>query len=399
VKRAPRGIRLVIALVGRRNSGKSSLINAITGQSIAIVSDQPGTTTDPVAKHFELLPVGPVTFYDTAGIDDTGELGKMRVRATRKVLYRADLAVVVVDGNGITESDRQTLDMIRDLDIPFILVFNKVDLNEPSETDLAYCRTQNIQSVTVSAKTKTGIQNLRDVIITNAPSEMTDEPLLVGDLIKEGDTVLLVVPIDLAAPKGRLILPQVQVIREILDSDAIAMVVKDREIDEALTNLTHDPALVITDSQVILKVAGDVNEDIPLTTFSILFARFKGEFSSLVEGARAIDTLRDGDKVLIGEACSHHIQADDIGRVKIPRWITQYTGKDLEFVVYSGHDFPEDVEVYSLVVHCGACMLNRMEMMRRTKECLRRGIPITNYGMAISKVQGTLERVIRPFYQ
>ena len=395
--KAPRGVRLVIVLVGRRNAGKSSLVNAIAGQEIAIVSDHPGTTTDPVAKPYELLPLGPVTFYDTAGLDDEGELGDLRVRATRKILWRSDVAVVVISEQGITHYEKKIVDEIRDLDIPFLMVFNKSDLARPSDPDLAFCRENSLPYLIISAKDNVNITAVKEAIIDIAPPEIKREPLLAGDLINEGDWVVCVVPIDLAAPKGRLILPQVQVLREILDCDALGLMVKEKEIDAALSGLHRKPALVITDSQVVMSVAGDVPEDIPLTTFSILFARYKGDITKLTAGAAAIDDLKDGDRVLIAEACSHHPVADDIGRVKIPRWITQYTGRDLNFDVYSGHDFPEHLEKYRLAVHCGGCMINRVEMLRRIKECRRRGVAITNFGLAISKVQGVLDRVIKPF--
>jgi [FeFe] hydrogenase H-cluster maturation GTPase HydF len=393
---APRGVRLVITFVGRRNAGKSSLINAVTGQDVAIVSDFAGTTTDPVAKPYELLPLGPVTLYDTAGLDDEGELGQLRVAATKKVLWRSDIAVVVADAAGVTDAERAIIEDIRRLEIPFLLVLNKTDLTSPSAADLSWCREQGIRVVPASAATGEGAVAVKEAVMALAPAENLREPVLAGDLFGEGDTVVCVVPIDLAAPKGRLILPQVQVLREILDGDAVAVTVKERELEEALGNLRRPPALVITDSQVILKVSGDVPDDVPLTTFSTLFARYKGDLPTLAAGAAAIDNLRDGDTVLMAEACSHHAQADDIGRVKIPRWISQYTGKDLTFEMHAGHDFPGDLERYALVVHCGACMLNRMEMLRRIKECVRRGVPITNYGVAISKVQGVLERVLKP---
>jgi [FeFe] hydrogenase H-cluster maturation GTPase HydF len=394
--KAPRGVRLVITFVGRRNAGKSSLINAVTGQDVAIVSDFAGTTTDPVAKPYELLPLGPVTFYDTAGLDDVGELGALRVAATKKVLWRTDIAVVVADATGLTDAERGIVDDIRRLEIPFLIVFNKADLAAPSEADLAWCREQGIRTVTASAATGAGATAVKEALIALAPPEATREPVLAGDLFGEGDTVVCVVPIDLAAPKGRLILPQVQVIREILDGDATAVVVKERELEAALENLRRPPALVVTDSQVILKVSGDVPEEVPLTTFSTLFARYKGDLPTLAAGAAAIDKLRDGDTVLMAEACSHHVQADDIGRVKLPRWISQYTGRDLHFEMHAGHDFPDDLERFALVVHCGSCMIGRMEMIRRIRECVRRGVPVTNYGVAISKVQGVLARVLRP---
>jgi len=395
--KAPRGVRLVIALVGRRNAGKSSLINALTGQDIAIVSDMPGTTTDPVAKPYELLPLGPVTFYDTAGLDDQGELGELRVKATRKILYRSDVAVVVLGEDGLTGYEQTLIETIRELDIPYIVAWNKADLRAPGADPVLPDTAAPV--LEVSATDGRNVDRLKQAIIDAAPPEYRQERLIVGDLINEGDSVLCVVPIDLAAPKGRLILPQVQVLREILDCDAMGTIVKEREIQAALDSFNRKPALVVSDSQVIMSVAGDVPDDIPLTTFSTLFARYKGDLDRLVQGAAAIDRLKDGDRVLIGEACSHHDVADDIGRVKIPRWMSQYTGRDLHFEVYSGHDFPEDLEKFSLVVHCGACMLNRTEMLRRMAECARRDVPITNYGVAISKVQGVLDRIIAPFFR
>lgn len=390
-------MRLVIAIVGRRNAGKSSLINAITGQDIAIVSDTPGTTTDPVAKPYELLPLGPVTFFDTAGLDDIGELGDLRVKASRKILMRADICVLVMGEQGLGDVERELLGDLARLEIPLVLASNKIDLRPPDAAVVEYCATHGLHHQPVSTRTGEGIAALKQVLIDLAPLECKQDPALVSDCITEGDWVVCVVPIDLAAPKGRLILPQVQVLREILDSDAIGIVVKEREIEDALHNLGRPPALVITDSQVVLKVAGDVPEEVPMTTFSTLFARYKGDLHSLVAGADTIDALEDGDTVLVAEACSHHPVADDIGRVKIPRWFMQYTGKELHFEFYAGHDFPDDLERYRLAVHCGACMLNRMEMVRRIKECQRRGVPITNYGIAISKVQGLLPRVLRPF--
>ncbi len=395
--KAPRGERLIISIIGKRNAGKSSLINALVGQDIAIVSDVAGTTTDPVAKHYELLPLGPVTFYDTAGIDDVGELGQKRVKATKKIILKSDLVLFIVDESGVDRKTESFILEIKELKVPFIIVFNKVDLKEPEEKDIRFADKIGANHICVSAKTGKNILELKNLIIRLAPSYLKQERVLVGDLIKGGDIVVLVVPIDLAAPKGRLILPQVQTIREILDNDGTAVVVKERELEDALRNLRKKPALVITDSQVILKVSADVPEDIKLTTFSILFSRYKGELSEFVRGAKKIDELKDGDNVLIAEACSHHIQADDIGRVKIPRWLLQYTGKELNIDIASGSDFPEDLEKYSLVIHCGACMLNRMEMMRRLNESLRRKVPITNYGIAISKLQGVLERVLKPF--
>ncbi len=395
--KAPRGERLVIVITGKRNAGKSSLINALTGQEIAIVSDIAGTTTDPVDKHYELLPLGPVTFYDTAGIDDVGELGTKRVQATRKVLTRADLAILVSGSGEFDDSEIQLIEHIRELKVPLLIVFNKSDLIEPNAQALNFCRDKGLRYCKVSSVTGAGIDECKAVLMSLAPEMLRQERPLAGDLVQAGEHVVLVTPIDLAAPKGRLILPQVQVIRDLLDNDAIVSVVKERELEYALEMMKQPPDLVITDSQVVLKVAGDVPEDIPLTTFSILFARYKGELEILLQGARKIDQLRDGDKILIAESCSHHVQCDDIGRVKIPRWLSQYTGKQLVYEVFAGHDFPENLESFALAIHCGACMINPMEMNHRMMECARRGVPITNYGMAISKVQGVLERVVRIF--
>ena len=393
----PRGERIIIGITGKTNVGKSSLINAITGQEIAIVSDKSGTTTDPVAKHYELLPLGSVTIYDTAGIDDTSELGKKRIKSTKKVLWRCDLVLLTVDERGLNNFDKYFINELNKYNIPFIIVFNKSDIKNPSKIDIEFCRQNKFLHIAVSGKTQENIDNLKELIISQAPQYLKREKVLVSDLITAGDTIVLVVPIDLAAPKGRLILPQVQVLREILDNDPIGLIVKERELEAALSNLKQKPKLVICDSQVVLKVAGDVPLDVNFTTFSTLFARYKGDLSELVKGANMFDNLEDGDKVLIAEACSHHIQADDIGRVKIPRWIRQYTGLNLQFDIASGYDFPDNLEEYKLVVHCGGCMLNSTEMERRILECKRRNVPITNYGVSISKLHGLLDRVIEPF--
>lgn len=393
----PRGERLVIVLIGKRNAGKSSLINAITGQEIAIVSDTPGTTTDPVDKHYELLPLGPVTFYDTAGIDDVGELGKKRIQATRKILYRADIAILVIGGSEIDSTEESLISDLTHLKVPLLIVFNKADLQAVSGSAIAFCREHNLDFCSVSTLSGEGVTECKERIISLAPEIMKREIPLAGDLVAAGSHVILVTPIDLAAPKGRLILPQVQVIRDLLDNDVIVTVVKERELEYALESMRKPPDLVITDSQVVLKVAGDVPEEVPLTTFSILFARYKGELGALLQGARKIDQLKDGDKILTAETCSHHVQCDDIGRIKIPRWLNQYTGKELSYEVYAGHDFPDDLESFALAIHCGACMINPTEMTHRMLECERRGVPITNYGMAISMVQGVLERAVAVF--
>jgi len=394
---APRALRAVISIIGCCNAGKSSLINAITGQEVAIVSPYSGTTTDAIAKPYELVPLGPVTFYDTAGLDDKGELGSLRIKATQKVLYRSDMAVAVIAETGITPFDRDMIAKIQKINIPLLIAFNKSDIKRPTAEDIAYCRQHNLPFIEVSSATGNNIHQLKEMLIALAPEDFKTEPALVADLINPGDTVVMVVPIDLSAPKGRLILPQVQVLREILDCNATAVVAKETELAETLKNLKQKPSLIITDSQVVQKVNAIVPDEIKMTTFSTLFARNKGDFSLMAEAANILDRLKDGDKVLIAEACSHHVQPDDIGKVKIPNLVKKYTGKNILFEFCAGNDFPENLESYSLVIHCGACMLNRREMKRRINECIARNTPITNYGMTISKVQGILPRVILPF--
>jgi [FeFe] hydrogenase H-cluster maturation GTPase HydF len=393
----PRGERLVIAITGKRNAGKSSLINALTGQEIAIVSEIAGTTTDPVDKHYELIPLGPVTFFDTAGIDDVGELGLKRIQSTRKVLYRADIAILVIGSSDLDNTEKKLVEDIQALKIPLLIVFNKSDIIQPSEQALEFCRVNNIRYSIVSASTGEGINACKEMLISLAPNLLIQERPLVNDLMQAGEHIVLVTPIDTSAPKGRMILPQMQVLRDLLDYNGIVTFVRETELKPALEMLKHPPSLVITDSQAILKVAEDTPEDILLTTFSILFARYKGELQTLLDAARKIDELKDGDKILIAESCSHHVMCDDIGRYKLPNWLNQYTGKQLTYEVFAGHDFPDNLESFALAIHCGACMINPMEMTHRILECQRRGVPITNYGMAISKVQGVLERVVRVF--
>lgn len=393
---APRALRANITLIGRRNAGKSSLVNALVGQEVSIVSEQAGTTTDAVAKAYELLPLGPVTFYDTAGLDDEGSLGELRIKATKKILFKTDIAIVVVSEKGIGSEEKAIIDEIRQQKIPFVIAFNKTDINSVSAQDIQYCETNKYRYIAVSATDKTNIDALKALIVEIAPTELKQDPLLVGDLIKAGDSVVLVVPIDLSAPKGRLILPQVQTLREILDANAVAAVCKESDLAATLANMKKPAALVITDSQVVMKVAPFVPEEIPFTTFSTLFARYKGDFEILLRGSKKIDELKEGNKVLIAEACSHHVEPDDIGTVKIPNWLQKYCHCSLQFDFYSGCDFPDNLEQYDLVIHCGACMLGRAEMVRRLKECERRGVAVTNYGLTISKTQGLLERVCRP---
>ncbi|MDT8903344.1 [FeFe] hydrogenase H-cluster maturation GTPase HydF [Anaeroselena agilis] len=394
----PRGARLHIAIFGRRNAGKSSLINALTNQDIALVSDVPGTTTDPVYKAMEILPLGPVVIIDTAGIDDVGDLGALRVERTRQVLNKTDLAVLVIEPEtGITAYEHELAADIRKRSIPIVAVAAKSDLVTPGQVTAAGWSAEIGEPVLpVSAKTGQGIEELKRAIIKNAPDNWEGPPVI-GDLLNPGDTAVLVVPIDLAAPKGRLILPQVQTIRDILDHDAYSVVVKERELREALANLRGKPRIVVTDSQEFLKAAADTPDDVWLTSFSILFARYKGDLETLVAGAKAIDKLKPGDKVLIAEGCTHHRQADDIGRVKIPRWLRQTAGGELSFEWVSGGDFPRNLNSFNLIVHCGACMLNRREMLHRLSVARESGVPIVNYGVLIAYVHGILPRALAPF--
>ncbi|WP_198543964.1 [FeFe] hydrogenase H-cluster maturation GTPase HydF [Petroclostridium xylanilyticum] len=394
----PTSSRLHIAIFGRRNAGKSSLINALTNQPIALVSDVPGTTTDPVSKAMELLPLGPVVIIDTAGIDDEGTLGKMRVEKTYEVLNRTELAVLVIDGQtGVTDFELDIMQRIREKNIAVIGVINKSDIYEVTGVQQQeWEKKLNLNLIKVSARTGNGIEALKKAIIQAAPSDEREMSLLSG-LINPGDFVVMVVPIDKAAPKGRLILPQQQVIRETLEHDAIAIVTKEYELRETLEYLGKKPAIVITDSQAFLKVAADTPRDIPLTSFSILMARHKGDLIELTKGAKAIQSLSPGDKVLIAEACTHHRQSDDIGTVKIPRWLRQMIGGELQFEWFSGTGFPNNLQDFKLIVHCGACMINRREMMHRLALAKEQNIPIVNYGVLIACVHGILPRALEPF--
>jgi [FeFe] hydrogenase H-cluster maturation GTPase HydF len=394
----PRSNRVHIALFGSRNAGKSSIINAITGQNIAVVSPVKGTTTDPVYKAMELLPIGPVVFIDTAGLDDVGELGELRKEKSLDVLNKTDLALILIDAAaGFTSFDKEVIGLVKGKNIPILGVLNKIDLNSTSQEEVQSLEQKlDIPFVSVSAATKEGIPALKNAIIKRIPEE--DEKFkIVGDLVSPGDFVVLVVPIDKAAPKGRLILPQQQTIRDLLESDAIAVVTKEFELKETIENLGKKPALVITDSQAFLKVAADTPKDIPLTSFSILFARNKGNLTELVKGALAINCLKDEDRILVAESCTHHQQSDDIAHVKIPRWLRQMTGKNLHFDYAAGTHFPSNLKDYALIVHCGACMLNRRAMTYRISQAVDAGIPIVNYGVLIAYVQGILERAIAPF--
>jgi [FeFe] hydrogenase H-cluster maturation GTPase HydF len=397
MKGTPKGMRLHIGLFGRRNVGKSSLLNALTRQEVSIVSDVPGTTTDPVEKPMELLPLGPVLFIDTAGLDDIGSLGQMRAERTRSVFARTDLGILVAEGDQWGEFEEAILTGLREAETPVVVVFNKTDLALPREEVLGTLRERNVPSVQTVASQGRGMLELREALIRSAPEDFIDQPSILGDLIPPGELVVLVVPIDLEAPRGRLILPQVQSIRDVLDHDSYCMVVKERELRAALDQLQRPPALVVTDSQAFLKVAADVSLEVPMTTFSILFARLKGDLNEFVRGARSVDNLRPKDRILVLEACTHHPIGEDIGRIKIPRWLRQYTGMELEFEHLQGHDFPADLGPYKLVIHCGSCMLNRREVISRILRCREAGVPITNYGVVITYSLGVLDRALSPF--
>lgn len=386
----PSAERIHIGFFGRRNAGKSSLVNAVTGQELAVVSEVKGTTTDPVQKAMELLPMGPVVIIDTPGMDDEGSLGELRVRKTKQILNKTDVAVLVVDKTvGITKAEEELLGIFKEKNIPYVVVYNKQDLSNGSIPKEDYV-------IEVSAKTGFQIEELKEKI---AGLSVTEEPKhrIVGDMIKPSDFVVLVVPVDKAAPKGRLILPQQQTIRDILEADATAIVVKEVGLSETLAHLGKKPSLVITDSQVFAKVSADTPADIPLTSFSILFARYKGNLQTVVQGAAAIETLQDGDKVLISEGCTHHRQCGDIGSVKIPALLKKYTGKELKIALSSGTEFPEDLSSYKLIIHCGGCTLNEREMKYRLKCAGDQKVPITNYGIAIAYMQGILKRSVEIF--
>ncbi|RKY54989.1 MAG: [FeFe] hydrogenase H-cluster maturation GTPase HydF [Candidatus Neomarinimicrobiota bacterium] len=395
--KTPKGMRLHIGIFGRRNVGKSSLLNALTRQTVSIVSDVAGTTTDPVEKPMELLPIGPVIFIDTAGIDDSGILGEMRTAKTKNVFNRTDIAILVTTGKGWGHFENKLLNEFDARKTPVIVVFNKTDIEQPSDSLIRELEEKKIPVVRAIATESQGIYNLREAIIQQTPQEIINSSSIIGDLIHPGDMVILVVPIDKEAPKGRLILPQVQTIRDILDSNATCMVVKEHELRNTFDKLKCKPAIVVTDSQVFLKVAADTPDDVLMTSFSILFARVKGNLSEFVRGSMAIDTLKPGDHVLINEACTHHPITDDIGTVKIPRWLTKYVGGKIHFSHSQGHDFPDDLGKYKMIIHCGACMFNRREVLSRIMHARRAGIPITNYGLTIAYSLGIFERALSPF--
>ena len=380
--------RVHIGFFGMRNAGKSSLVNAVTGQELAVVSDIKGTTTDPVQKAMELLPLGPVVIIDTPGIDDEGELGELRIKKAKQALAKTDVAVLVVDSAiGLCEKDKELINEFESRKTPYIVAYNKADLST-IETEGS--------SISVSAKTGLNVNELKEKIAALAKGT-TNEKRIVADLIESGDTVILVIPIDESAPKGRLILPQQQTIRDILDSGCTAICCRDTELVQTLSSLAKKPKLVITDSQAFGRVSKDVPDDIPLTSFSILFARYKGDLKSLVKGAATLSTLKDGDKVLIAEGCTHHRQCNDIGTVKMPNWIKSFSGSEPEFIFTSGTQFTETPEDYKLIVHCGGCMLNEKEMQNRIKKATDAEVPVVNYGIAIAHMNGILKRSVALF--
>jgi [FeFe] hydrogenase H-cluster maturation GTPase HydF len=384
-----------IVFIGRRNVGKSSLVNVFLGQDLSIVSEIPGTTTDPVRKSMELLPYGPVLLTDTAGIDDYGELGQKRISKTIKAISGADFAVVVIDATKtLSTEEYELLNYLDKISVPFVIAANKIELGINPEL-LDEIKLINAIHYEISCKLGVGIDSLKRKVIRMLPSN--DEPPLIGDLVSQGDIVVLVVPIDLSAPKNRLILPQVQTIREALDEGTIVLVVKDSELRAALNSLKSKPALVITDSQAIMQVTAEVPEEIKLTTFSILMARHKADLKTLTRGLKTIDELKDGDKILIAEACSHHALEDDIGRAKIPAWLKTYTKKELQFEFVQGSDFPEALSQYRLIIHCGACMLSRKMMQMRLNEARLLDVPMVNYGILISFMHGAIPRALMPF--
>ncbi|MCH5150563.1 MAG: [FeFe] hydrogenase H-cluster maturation GTPase HydF [Spirochaetales bacterium] len=389
----PASERVHIGIFGKRNAGKSSLINAITGQNLAVVSPIAGTTTDPVVKSMELLPLGPVLFIDTPGLDDVGELGKMRIEKSYQALNKTDIALLAIDGTtGMTEDDRILIKHLKQKNIPFIIVMTKADevSSHPVQNDLAE------NTIWVSSKTGENIWELKELTAKLLPNGGKTNRI-VGDLLQPGDFVILVVPIDSAAPKGRLILPQQQTIRDILEAGAVSIVVKETELEETLKNIGKKPKLVITDSQAFAKVSKITPNDILLTSFSILFARYKGDLETAVQGAKALETVHEGDTILISEGCTHHRQCEDIGTVKLPRWIEEYTGKKLDFKFSSGTEFPQDLSSYKMIIHCGACTLNEREVKYRMQSAKNQNVPITNYGILISYMQKILARCIAAF--
>lgn len=397
----PKSLRIHIGIFGRTNVGKSSFLNMVAGQDVAITSSIPGTTTDVVEKSMELLPLGPVVFLDTAGVDDTSELGSLRIKKTSAAMDRSEVVVIVTEPAVWGAFETQIADDAKTKNIPVVAVVNKIDTCDVTVSWLeavkkSVNRVVQCSSVNLENRDKY-ISRFKAELMSALPEERLSEPALIGDLIPPGGLAVLIVPIDLQAPKGRLILPQVQTIRDALDCDAMSLVVKEREYSHVYSLLSKKPDLVICDSQIVMKMVADTPQDVPCTTFSILFSRYKGDLIEEVKGAAMIDNLKSGDKILIAEACSHHAAEDDIGRVKIPRWLRQYSGIDLKVDIASGRDYPENLSEYKLVIHCGACMLTRKEKLVRIQKAREAGVAVTNYGIAISLLQGVLKRVLTPF--
>ncbi len=393
----PRSLRLHIGIFGRRNVGKSSLLNAITRQQVSIVSEQAGTTTDPVEKPMELLPLGPVQFVDTAGVDDEGALGELRIQRTKAIFERVDLGVIVTESGAWGAFEEGLLAELQGRKVSVLIVINKQDVKALAPEERAALEAKGAAVVSVSAAQGTGLLDLREALLRLAPGDFFDNRRLVSDLVPPGEMAVLVVPIDKEAPKGRLILPQVMTIRDLLDGESMSLVCQERELQRAFASISRPPALVVTDSQAFLKVAADVPRTIPMTSFSILMARFQGDLAEQVRGTMGIEKLRGGDTVLIAETCSHHPVGEDIGRVKIPRWLTQYVGAKLEFAHVQGRDYPQDLSPYKLVVHCGNCTGNRREMLSRLHRAREAGVPLTNYGLTIAYSLGIFERALGPF--
>lgn len=393
---APRGVRLHIGIFGRRNAGKSSLLNALTRQNVSIVSDVAGTTTDPVEKPMELLPLGPVVFVDTAGVDDDTPLGAQRIEKTRRIIERVDLGLIVTAGVW-GEFEREIAEAFHLRQVPVIAVLNKSDQVSNAAELGPQLDSDGIPWASTRADIGLGIDRVRALILKAVPPDFLDANGIVGDLVEPGEVVVLVIPIDKEAPKGRIILPQVQAIRDLLDHNVISVVATEHELGTALNRLHRPPALVVTDSQAFLEVAGITPPDVPLTSFSILFSRYRGDLMTQVEGTMAVENLKPGDRILVAEACSHHPIGDDIGRVKIPKWLNRYIGGELAFTTIQSHDFPDDISSYKLVIHCGACMINRREVLNRILRCRQAGIPITNYGLVIAYSLGIFERALEPF--
>ena len=399
MQKTPKGLRLHIAIFGRRNVGKSSILNALTRQEVSIVSEVAGTTTDPVEKAMELLPIGPVLFIDTAGLDDSGALGDLRIRKSYKVFERADIALLVTEADKWGEYEEKILQETRRRNIPILVILNKIDLFKPDQNlnqKLNEEKITNVETCALDHSWETTAR-VKNELIKLLPQDWVNPVPIISDLIEEDDLVILVIPIDKEAPKGRLILPQQQTIREILDKKATCLIVNERNLSSSIQNLKRKPKLVVTDSQAFGEVFASTPQDISVTSFSILFARSKGDLKELAEGAQTLGDLRPEDRILIAEACTHHPIGDDIGRVKIPRWINQRIGGEIDFEVFSGHDFPADLKQYKLIIHCGACVLNRKEVLSRIYEAKAEGIPITNYGVAIAYLHGKLKRALEPF--